>query len=89
MPEEQGGTTEAEVVEDMDPHAGKGETPQDKKEEAAQEQAISLSMVSLVAAAETIGGFGPFPDTQVEPSCQQKLTVHITWRGPHIHMTAT
>ena len=66
MPEQQGGKTEAEIVEDTGPHAGKDEAPQDKKEETAQEKAISLSMVSLVAAAETLGGFGPFSDTQVK-----------------------
>ena len=48
------------------------ETAQDKKEETAQDKAISLSMVSLVAAAETVGGFGPFSDTQVELPCQQE-----------------
>ena len=59
-------------MEDMAPHVGEAKTPQDKKEETAQEKAISLSMVSLVAAAETLGGFGPFPDTQVRLSCQQE-----------------
>lgn len=65
MPEQQGGKTEAEVVEDTGPHPGK-----DEKEETEEEKAISLSMVSLVAGAETMGGFGPFPDTQVGLSCQ-------------------
>ena len=84
MPEQQGGT-EAEVVEDTSPHAAKGETPQDKKEETAQEKAISLSMVSLVAAAETVGGFGPFPDTQVEVSCHKHdCARHLAWTA-HTH----
>ena len=65
MPEQQSEKTEAEVVEDLGPQVDKEETPQDKSEETGQEKVVSLSMVSLVAAAETIGGFGPFPDTQV------------------------
>ena len=80
MPEQQGGKTQAEVVEDKGPHARqdetsqdkKDDTSQDKKEDTAQEKAISLSMVSLVAATETLGGFGPFPDTQVKLSFQQE-----------------
>ena len=71
MPEQQRGETEAEGAEGSGSQVGKEETPQDKKEETAQEKAVSLSMVSLVAAMETIGGFGPFPDTQVELSYQQ------------------
>ena len=65
MPEQRCGKTEAGVVDFTGPQVGKEDTPPDK-EGTAPEKAASLSMVSLVAAAETIGGFGPFPDTQVE-----------------------